>query len=136
MFTLLPNDIIHLILNRLYIEDIIYLYRINLSTMNLFNNKDFINKLSLIRINTYVDSFKEFCELYNQKYITYHSMKYFSLEECLRRSAASDIKYIKFYKQLGANNLDEFFISACEFGNLSILKLSIKFLRKNNTDIV
>ena len=128
MLASLPNDIIHIILSKLDIEDIIHLYRTNLDIRKLFDDIYFINNLSLIRINTYANNFTEFLELYNQQNITYHSLKYFSLEECFRLSAASELKYINFFKELGANNFDDFFIHACEIGNLSTVKLAINFL--------
>jgi hypothetical protein len=121
----LPIDAILQITQYLDIEDIIYLHRIDSETAKYFDNKNFLNSLSFQKLGIYVNNFNEMIKLYNYKYVTFHSPKYFSLDECLYKCGAEkNLKYAHFFLEKGATNYDDFLIAACENGNIAAFELS------------
>jgi hypothetical protein len=127
----LPIDNLLQITQYLDIEDVIYLRRADKKTANYFDNKTILNPLSFEKIGVWVNSFNEMIELYNCKYITFHSLKYFSLNECFRKCGCEkNMKYAYFFLEKGAINYDDFLISACENGNIFAFELCSTFSSK------
>jgi hypothetical protein len=127
----LPIDNLLQISKFLDIEDIISLRRTDKKTTKYFDNKNFLNPLSFEKIGVWVNSFNEMLKLYNYKYITVHSLKYFSLHECFYKCGAEkDMKYAYFFKEKGANNYGDFFVSACQNGNIAAVQLALIFFNR------
>jgi hypothetical protein len=130
----LPIDALLQITQYLDIEELIYLRRVNAETLKYFDNKNFLNPLSFQKIGVHVNNFNEMLKLYNYKYITLHSLKYFSLNECFYKCGAEkNLKYAYFFKEKGATNYYDFLISVCETGNIHALDLALTFL---NSDVL
>jgi hypothetical protein len=125
----LPIDALVQITQDLDIEDIISSRRTNSEMLQYFENKNFLNSLSFQKIGVHVNNFNEMIKLYNYKFITLHSLKYFSLNECFYKCGAEkNLKYAYFFLEKGANNYDDFLISVCENGNIAGIDLALMFL--------
>jgi hypothetical protein len=104
--------------------------------VKIFDDANFIKKLAFRRTDTESNNFADFLSIYNCKHVTFHSRKYFTLEECFKKSAyETNVKYALHFKDMGATNYDDFFVAACECGNISHLLLAEKFNHKANKSI-
>jgi hypothetical protein len=128
VITKLPIDVLIQITDDLAFEDLINLRSTDKTTLNLYDNKNFLNPLSLRKIGTCSHSFNQMSELYHHYHISYNSPKYFSINECLQRCGReNNLDYARFFKEKGASNYDDFLISACEHGNLEAANLALNF---------
>lgn len=133
----MPPEIIIDIFSKIDIQDIIHLRFVNHSFLQYINQKSFLNKLGEDLLHTNVSNFSEFIKMYHCQHVTTLSRRYFSKEECLVQAATTgNITMAKMYHDLGANNIEDYFLTSCISGHKENFELLKQWSYQPNREII
>jgi hypothetical protein len=120
---LLPDDILLKIIENISYEDILHLHYLNTDFNKKVQSEDFLARLSIYLTKHGCSNFEEMCKQYHKDHVTYHSRKYYSLNECFVQSAlTNNLDMAKYYASLGGDDYHNFLLATCESNDVPCLQ--------------
>ena len=77
------NELLIPLINHIDIDDLLQMYMCHSNINNLLESKDVLFRLSEKYNLSYGNTFSQFVEFYDRKYLTKHCLKYYSSQHCL-----------------------------------------------------